>query len=104
VQDKKNIHTLNRPWSSDLTLTPVQYILLKNDLELLKVLFPDSKELASGHSVLSSNEYKDLLGRSLYQNRVKPKEYLMNTINTGNVSNKAYGSAIRAVQMTRGNR
>ena len=97
VEDKKNIHSLNKPWSVDVTLAPVQYILMKNDLDLLKILYPEAKELKSGKSLLQSNEYKELLGRSLYENRVKPKEYLMNTINTGTVSNKAYGTAIRAV-------
>jgi len=37
-------------------------------------------------------------------NRVKVREPLLTRIDTGKVSYKAYGTAVRAVQMTRGNR
>jgi cobyric acid synthase len=36
--------------------------------------------------------------------RVKAKAYLLNRINTGTVNYKAYGTAVRSVEMTRGNR
>lgn len=36
--------------------------------------------------------------------RVKVKPYLLNRVNTGNVNYKAYGTAVRKVEQTRGNR
>ena len=36
--------------------------------------------------------------------RVTQKDYLLHTIDTGNVNRRAYGTAIRAVNATRGNR
>ena len=36
--------------------------------------------------------------------REKSKDYLLHKINTGKVNRKAYGTNIRSVQMTRGNR
>jgi hypothetical protein len=36
--------------------------------------------------------------------RTQPKEYLLNLIKQGQVSYKAYGTKIRTVEMTRGNR
>ena len=36
--------------------------------------------------------------------RVKVKPYLLNRVETGNVSYKAYGTAVRRVEQTRGNR
>ena len=42
--------------------------------------------------------------REYYAQRAQPRAYLLHRINTGFVSRKAYGTAIRAVSMTRGNR
>lgn len=36
--------------------------------------------------------------------RVQVRQFLLHKINTGSVSYKAYGAAIRSVAMTRGNR
>ena len=36
--------------------------------------------------------------------RTQPKEFLLNKINTGTVSRRAYGVRVRQVNVTRGNR
>lgn len=41
---------------------------------------------------------------ALYKTRSQDEPYLMNFVETGRVSHMAYGTAVRSVQMTRGNR
>lgn len=49
---------------------------------------------------MSLNPIVDFFG----SDRVTQKDYLLNKINTGFVSNKAYHARIRQVNVTRGNR
>jgi len=54
--------------------------------------------------VEKNENYAQARDRLLQSERETNENYLLNVIETGRVSNMAYGAHVRSVQMTRGNR
>ena len=98
IHDKKNISNLNAYWGPDHMKTAIELMLLNNQLDQVEaMLHPDVKP--------EKNEnYAQARNKLLLQDRAKDGSYLLNIIETGRVSHMAYGSYVRSVQMTRGNR
>jgi len=93
VIDKKHIAHLMLGWSVDDSISLLDKILLKGSTELLGALYPN-KEWFKDKNYKNDPKYAV---RSFYggSDRVKLKDFLLNKINTGFVSNKAYGVRIR---------
>lgn len=74
-------------------------IIKSKNLELFEAFFkiPVANTAEAGEYTRAANQF-------YIQDRVKVRESLLTRIDTGKVSYKAYGTAIRSVQMTRGNR
>ena len=71
----------------------------KRDYKLMEMMFKPNVKPAGKHETFAQAM------NNLYQtNRTVDDPFLLNIVQTGNVSSMAYGTAIRAVQMTRGNR
>ena len=101
VNDRDNIFSLQQPWSeNDEDFTPLHYVLQLESRPMLATLLPT---FAASKSQILNNSYQ-MQRDDFYTNRKRPKEPLLNRVDTGNVSHKAYGTAIRRVEMTRGNR
>ena len=99
VYDLKNIPSLFEPWSDDTNVLPFSLIMEKGDTKMMEI-FVDIQGLKK--SELHSKD--DQIREFYLTNRVKAKQFLLKTINTGTVNFKAYGANIRSVAMTRGNR
>lgn len=100
VYDQQNIPSLTDAWSAESPhLNPMSLILEKKNKDMLEVIFKipqrNAADLARRNQVLSEFYVSD---------RIKVKPYLLNRVETGNVSYKAYGTAVRRVEQTRGNR
>ena len=111
VMDTKNIANLLRSWSVDSRMKVHELICEKQSLELLEAIYPNHDELVKlkkqqpgAVGSLIRHDMVSLRNEFYYLDRNQPSEYLLHQINTGNVSSKAYGVKIRAVNMTRGNR
>lgn len=104
VLDVKNIPYVLDGWSSDNEKTILAKIIDKNSMTLLEALFPSegwrNEKDPLGQVRLDGEKMAEFYGLK----RVLPKPYLLHKIDTGKVARKAYGTAIRAVNMTRGNR
>ncbi len=100
VYDQQNIPSLTDTWSAETVyLQPLKMILDKKNKEMLEVLFKIPQRNAAD---LHQRNIK--LNEFYVSDRVKVKQYLLNRVDTGNVSYKAYGTAVRRVEQTRGNR
>ena len=112
VLDRKNITYLDDEWSVNNKATPIMKIVQMNDLKMLEALYPnetkDKKNYkADGVQALGGNNAaldSRMIMSSFYGDRVKPRDFLLQTIDTGRVGKKAYGVNIRQVNVTRGNR
>jgi len=74
-------------------------ILEKKNSEMLEVLYKIPQRNAA-----DMNQRNQKLAEFYVSDRTKVKPYLLNRVDTGNVSYKAYGTAVRRVEQTRGNR
>ena len=101
VLDKKNIANMLTTLSSECTKSIIVKILEKKSMPLLEALFPHKHYTGSKFKHMSPQE---AMQRLYCNDRVTTKAFLMQTINTGHVSRKAYGTNIRSVNVTRGNR
>lgn len=103
VMDKKNIPNMLSSWSANDKQTILAKIVGKNSLTLLESLYPTEGwqgKMNQGQAVDQRQGMVEFYG----DDREKSKDYLLHKINTGKVNRKAYGTNIRSVQMTRGNR
>ena len=101
VADKKNIATLAQPWSLHGTEEITDHILRLKSEPMLEALFQTSHYTGAKSRALDPASAQ----RSFFtEGRCSVKAFLLHTIDTGNVSHKAYGTAIRAVNVSRGNR
>lgn len=95
------MHDLNQPWGQpvgdDEGFSPLQLVTMKESETLLKEFYPNFP--ASKLGVTYATQLSEL-----YTQRKHVRQPLLQKIQTGNVSHKAYGARIRAVEMTRGNR
>jgi hypothetical protein len=100
-KDKQKVHDLNQPWgqpvADDSYFSPLQLVTMKESETLLKEFYPNFP--ASKLGVTYGTQLTEL-----YAQRKNVRQPLLQKIQTGNVSHKAYGARIRAVEMTRGNR
>lgn len=100
VYDQQNIPSLTDKWSAETeNLEPLRMILDRKNTEMLEVLFKIPQRNAADIHQRNIN-----LNEFYSTDRVKVKPYLLNRVDTGNVSYKAYGAAVRRVEQTRGNR
>jgi hypothetical protein len=100
VYDQENIPSLTDKWSAETpNLVPLRMILEKKNTEMLEVLFKIPQRNAADMNLRNQK-----LAEFYVSDRVKVKPYLLNRVETGNVSYKAYGTAVRRVEQTRGNR
>jgi len=100
VYDQENIPSLTDKWSAETpNLVPLRMILEKKNTEMLEVLFKIPQKNAADMHLRNQK-----LAEFYVSDRVKVKPYLLNRVDTGNVSYKAYGTAVRRVEQTRGNR
>jgi len=98
IKDKENISQVTGFESSDVIKTAIEYIIDSDNLQLMEALLkPEVGTIPKGKSY-------DELYHNLLTNRVRKPRYLLAQVETGQVSEMAYGVRIRKVQMTRGNR
>lgn len=95
--DKKNISTLNAYWSPDIKLTALDYMALRNQTELLKVIITPSLDIELHQT------YSDLRA-DYYQNRAEINKEYLERVDTGSLSINTFGYRVNPVQMTRGNK
>ena len=69
-------------------------------MPLLEALFPHKHYTGKSRLQSQAEQMTDFYATD----RVQLQDFLLNTINTGHVSRKAYGTSIRAVNVSRGNR
>jgi len=100
VHDQKNIPSLTDAWSAESDhLEPLTMILERKDTKMLEILLKISDQAAE------SLEVRNQHLRSFYTHqRARVRPYLLSKVDTGHVSNLAYGTAVRTVEQTRGNR
>jgi hypothetical protein len=84
-------------WSPEVRHTSLDFIIKNNQHELLEIMLHPKVHIPqhSNYDVERNNFFND---------RVRDTQYLMNTIDSGMVSHMAYGTRVRRVEMTRGNR
>lgn len=100
VHDQKNIHSLSVTWSVDSPHLLLDTITQTQNTKFFKPLYmidsPGYKSRRTGGVNALNSFYGD--------DRVKPRKYLLNYVDSGNVAATSYGQAIRRVEMTRGSR
>ena len=94
---KDKISLLTAFWSADVDETPLEHIITKNQHDLLEILLHPKLHVPQ----FSTYEAERV---NYYNDRVRDPQYLMNFIDSGMVSKMAYGTHVRRVEMTRGNR
>lgn len=97
LEDKENVRNVNSEWSSHNSTTAFQVAIQNGNTKMVELMLRPPYEKKKGFNV-------EQLISNVYTNRKNPEPYLLNFIDSGNVSNMAYGARIRKVQMTRGNR
>lgn len=75
-------------------------IFAKDDLKMMEIML----DIDVGKRFKDNEEYLQKRSEFYDTLRRQPKDSLLNRHETGRVSNKAYGTAIRPVEMSRGNR
>ena len=102
INDKKNFaNILFAPWSVDAkTINPVELMFRTDNLAMLEAVFKVTVGKGMSHERAYDNKFIDLYMRD----RIGVRQPLLTRSDQGQVNFKAYGTAIRAVQMTRGNR
>ena len=97
INHKDNIASLTAYWSPEVKLTAMDYIVTGNNHDMLELLLHPKLKVP----VLSTYEQERA---TFYRDRVRNPQYLMDVVDTGMVSHMAYGTRVRKVQATRGNR
>ena len=97
VNEKKKITNLNAYWSPEVQRTAVEILLERGDHQLVEILLRPKLKPAAHQSYADAREH-------LLSGRDTDDPYLMSFVDSGMVSRMAYGTHVRAVQMTRGNR
>jgi len=78
----------------------LEILVERADMTLLEALLHPKLQIQKDYI---NGDY-DAQRATLYGRRSQDEPYLMNFVETGRVSHMAYGTAVRSVQMTRGNR
>jgi hypothetical protein len=97
IAAKTKISLLTAFWSPDVKDTSLDFIIKKNQHDLLEILLHPKVHVPQ-HSNYDTER------TNFYNDRVHNPQYLMSFIDSGMVSHMAYGARVRKVEMTRGNR
>jgi hypothetical protein len=97
MEAKNKISLLTAYWSPEVKVTSLHVLMTQNNHDLLETLLHPKLHVPQ-HSTYETERF------NYYNSRVKNPQYLMQFIETGMVSNMAYGTRVRRVEMTRGNR
>ncbi len=94
LKDMKNVSSTSCPWSTDSEVIPLQILLEQNNLEMLEAFI--KPKVPKGPCAPHENDWSKI-NNTYYNMRVMNQPYLIHKVETGMVSEKAYGVRVRKV-------
>lgn len=88
---------MNARWSEEVSDSVQSILQNKRDYKLLEMLYKPNVKPQNGENFFQAMH-------KLYTGRSMDPPFLLNIVSSGRVSRMAYGTHVRAVEMTRGNR